>query len=221
MTFLEMRTLVWSWLDDPQGGYFTASQVNRWLNNGQKEVQKLVEQAFEGYFEKCSQTTTVANQREYQLPSDFKRVVRLELIISGTTFVTESAIRLEKITPNQQDAFPRTGQPVCYYFKNNQLILVPAPQTSQVLRLTYINRLGDMTNDGDTSEIPEDYHEMVCVLAALDGLYKDGREVGPMVEKRKYYEEQLKRDAEQRHIDAPRTVVQTQDDDGGYGYGEY
>lgn len=214
MTFLELRVLTSTWLDDVNNGYFTVAQVNQWLNNAQREVQKLVEQSFEGRFEKCVETTTVVNQREYQIPTDMKRVVRLELVLQGSSFENESVQRLDKITPNQQDFFTeRVSTPRAYYFKNNQIILVPAPNIAKTLRLTYTYRLADMVNDGDVSEIPEDYHEMMAVLATLDGLYRDGRDPGPMIEKRKYYEQQLKRDAEQRHIDSPRTVVQTIEDD--------
>jgi len=214
MTFAQLRTLVWSWLDDPNGGYFTQSQVNTWLNNAQSAVQKLVEQAFEGHFEKVVETTTVLNQREYQLPDDFKRLVRLELVLSGNTFANESVQKLDKITPNQVDFFTeRTGISRAYYFKKNQLILVPAPESIKKLRMTYIYRLENMVNDSDVSEIPEDYHEMIAVLATLDGLLKDGRDTSAMDKKRAMYEEQLKRDAEQRHVDAPRTVVQTIEDD--------
>jgi hypothetical protein len=213
MTFSEMRTLCWTWLSDPNGGYFTTSQVNLWLNNAQREVQKLVEQAFEGHFEKCSETTLVVNQREYQLPDDFKRVVRLEVVLSGSSFQNEQVQQLVKITPNQQDRLVRVGTPAAYYFKNNQLILVPAPDAAKTLRLTYTYRLGNMVNDNDESEIPEDYHELIPILATLDGLIQDGRDIAPMMAKKQHYEEMLKRDAEQRFIDAPRTVVQTDFDD--------
>jgi hypothetical protein len=213
MTFLQMQTLSSTWLSDPNNGYFSLTTVKLWLNNAQREAQKLVEQAFEGHFEKCAETTLVANQREYQLPDDFKRVVRLEVVLSGTTFQTEQTQRLSKITPNQQDRLERVGTPAAYYFKNNQLILVPAPDTAKTLRLTYTYRLSNMVNDNDESEIPEDYHELIPILATIDGLIQDGRDIGPMMAKKQHYEEMLKRDAEQRFIDAPRTVVQTEFDD--------
>lgn len=215
MTFLEMRTLVQGWLDDPSGGYFTDAQVNTWLNNAQSQVANLVTQAFEGYFEKTVETTLVQNQREYQLPDDFKKLVRLEVVLSGSSFQNEDRRRLGKITQNQQDMmYENTGTPNCYYFKGAQVILVPAPDRQKTMRLTYVYRLANLENDNDESEIPIDYHEYICVLAALDGFNKDGRDPGPMLEKRRYYEEQLKRDAEERHIDEPRTIVQTEYDEG-------
>jgi len=214
MTLTELITLTSTWLDDVNNGYFTTTQITAWLNNAQRETQKMVIQAFEGHYRKCVETTTLANQREYQLPDDFKKLSRLEYILSGTSFQNESRQRLSKITENQQDYFPEnTGTPISYYFQGDKLILVPCPDQAKTLRMTYLYRVADMTVGGDVPDIPEDYHEYLAVLATLDGLYRDGRDAAPFLEKKRYYEEQFRRDAEERNVDEPRTVVQTQTDD--------
>lgn len=209
MTFLEMQTLTLSWLDDVDAQYFTSTQVKLWLNNAQKEAQKLIEQAFEGHFIKCVETTTVIDQREYELPSDFRRLHRLELVLSGSSFVTQDTSLLQKITRNQQDAFERKGTPQAYYFKGTQIVLVPAPDSAKTLRMEYAYRLADLTADADVSEIPIHYHEYLPLLATRDGFLKDGRDPAPIMAKIAAFEDQIKKDAEQRNADMPRTVVQT------------
>lgn len=214
MTFAQLQVLVSTWLDDVNNGYFTLPQIKTWLNNAQIEAQKYVIQAFEGHYRKIVQTQTVLNQREYQLPDDFKKLSRLELVLSGSTFETEDRARLQKVTENQQDFFPdKVGTPIAYYFQNNKIILLPCPNQVWTLRLTYLYLVADMVNDSDEPDIPAEYHEYLAVLATLDGLYRDGREVGPYLEKKRYYEEQFRRDAEERNVDTSRTVVQTIDDD--------
>lgn len=213
MTFLEQQDLVLAWLDDVDANYFTRAQIKLWLNNAQKETQKLVEQAFEGHFIKCVETTTVVDQREYELPSDFKRLQRLELVITGSTFVTQEVHLLNKITRNQQDLFDRKGTPQCYFFKGTQIILAPVPDAAKTLRMEYTYRLADLSADGDVSEIPKDYHEYPCVLATIDGLIRDGRDPAPMLAKKAEIELAIKRDAEERNVDMPRNVVQTNFDE--------
>lgn len=214
MTFSELQVLVSTWLDDVNNGYFTVAQVKQWLNNAQLETQKLVVQSFEGHYRKVVETTMVQYQREYQLPSDFKKLSRLEIIMSGTAFQNEDRVRIAKITENQQDMFgEKTGTPIAYFFQGDKIIMVPAPDTARTLRMTYIYRVSDMVNDNDEPDIPIDYHEYLAVLATLDGLYRDGRETAPYLEKKRYYEEQFKRDAEERNVDESRTIVQTIDDD--------
>lgn len=213
MTFLEQQDLCLTWLDDVDANYFTRAQIKLWINNGQKETQKLVEQAFEGHFIKCVETTLVVNQREYELPTDFKRLHRLEVVISGSTYQTQSVTRLGKITPNQQDVLARSGAPIGYYFKGTQLILVPVPDTAKTLRMEYAYRIPDLSANGDTSEIPKEYHEHAVVLATIDGLVRDGRDPAPLNQKREQLETSIKRDAEQRNVDQPRTIVQTNFDE--------
>lgn len=217
MTFLELQDLTLSWLDDKNAGYFTRPDVKRWLNLGQRETQKIVIQAFEGHYRVTKQTTLVLYQREYQLPSDFKKLSRLEIILDGAAPQSEAIIRLGKITENQQDlAGPRTGTPNCYYFRGDQLVLVPLPDSAKTLRMTYIYRVADMVNDGDTPDIPEDYHEYLAILASITGLSRDGGQgdkLSAMIKRQADFIEQFKRDAEERNIDEPRTVVQTVDDD--------
>jgi len=219
MTFVQLQVLVSSWLDDTNNGYFTLSEVKTWLNNAQRETQKMVIQAFEGHYRKVVQTTLVQYQREYQLPTDFKKLSRLEVVLSGTTFQNEDCQRLVKITENQQDLMPeRTGTPQTYYFKGDQVVVVPAPDAAKTLRLTYLYRAADMVNDADLPDVPADYHEYIAVLATLDGLYKDGRDPGAMLNKKEYFEKLFKQDAEERNVDESRTIVQTQDDDYTAGY---
>jgi len=222
MTFLQMRQYTWNLLDDVDGGYFTATQVNSWLNNAQKEVQKILNQAFEGFTLKKVQTTLVLAQREYALPSDFKRLHRLELVLSGTTPSDESVQRVSKITRNQQDlVYNQQGTPLSYYFRGNYLVLVPAPDQALTLRMEYEYLLADMSNDSDTPDLPTQYHEMIPLYAARKGFLKDGRDASLIQKEIDSFELAMKRDAEQRNADEPRTVVQTiNDDDTGY-YGEY
>lgn len=217
VTFLELRQLVSYWTDDLSMTYFTPVQINRFLNNAQKEVQKHMILAGQEYYTKCVVTTLVVNQREYILPSDFHKLARLEVIISGTA-PNENTSRLTPIAPNQIDQVSwDVGTPGVYFFKRNRLVLWPAPQDSLVLRLNYAYNVEDMVLDNDTPDIPEVYHEMIAVLAALDCLYKDGREVAPLVEKRDYYTAMMKKDADQRNVDESRVVIQS----GSYDVGGY
>lgn len=214
MTLSELRTLVLSYLDDPDAGYFTNTQTLAWINDAQKEVQKLIGQAFEGYFIKCVETVTVLNQREYQLPTDCKRVHRLELILSGTSITSYDMRRMRKISRNQQDFAPKnTGTPQYYFFQGNYIVLVPCPDNVWTMRLYYEYVLPDLVNDSDSPDLPDQYHEMVALYAARDGFIKDGRDAALLQRKIDDFEKMLKQDAEQRNADEPRTIVQTIDDD--------
>lgn len=215
MTRAELRVLASVWLDDVSNGYFTVAQVDVWLNNAQREVQKLLLNAGEDYYTVCATTSTVVNQARYQLPSDFLKVMRLSYITQGSG-ATASYARLWKITRNEQDLakFNPTGDPTNYFINKDTFTLVPTPTRAIVMHLDYAYRVADMDDDADVPDVPEDYQEFIPILAARDGFLRDGRDMGPINDKMGYFQKLLKENSEQRAQDAPRYVVATGD---GFG----
>jgi hypothetical protein len=215
MDLADLRTLCVSWLDDPSEGYFTAAQLNVFLNNAQRQVQKLLIQSFESRYVKGVQTTTVANQAFYQVPTDFLKVNRFSVILSGTNETNEQYIDLQYITPNQENrVLVRSGSSEFYTILNNMFKVLPVPSSAWTLRLYYTYRVTDMTQDTDEPDVPEEYHEMVALYAAVDGFLKDGRANETLMAKLAEYKKQLAEDAADRNIDSARRIVTTQDDFG-------
>lgn len=217
MNLGQLKTLVSVWLDDVNFGYFTEPQVTVWLNNAQRECQKLLLQAGQNYYAKEVVTSTVANQQDYILPDDFFDLNRVAVITSGTG-PTATQYPLVYITLNQRDLVSnQSGYPQYYTLVRNRLSLFPVPNQAQSLLLTYSYLVEDMTLDSDVPDVPPEYHEFLAVLAVLDGYIRDGRDMTPMLQKRAYYENMLKQAAQERNLDSPRTIVVT----GDYGYGSY
>lgn len=213
MTFTDLQNMVVYWLDDPNFGYFTTTQVQLWLNNGQKEVQKLLLNAGEHWYTKPVQTSTIANQAEYVLPSDLLKIHRLEVVLSGTA-PNENVIPIEPITLMQKDLVDNsTGVPTAYTLKKSRIVLYPYPDSIYTLRMWYSPLVANMTNGTDVPDAPEQYHEMIAILAAIDGALKDERNTTLLVGKREYYEAMMKNDAQDRRQDRPRMVVTTSGDD--------
>lgn len=208
-TLAQLETMVATWLDDPNFGYFTRPQVDVWLNNAQAEVQKQLLQAHVNFYLTPVQTTLVVNQNDYVLPIDFMTEHRLEIVMSGTQ-PNESVIPLAPITLNQQDLVPnQTGTPQFYYLKKNRIRVHPAPDTALTMRMYYSYLVGDMVNSTDQPDIPPAYHELLAVMATMDGLLKDGRSIMSMQEKIKHYIHMMKKETDTRTEDAPRSIVST------------
>lgn len=216
MTFDDLKNLTAYWLDDVNFGYFTTTQVGAWLNNAHKETQKKLLQSRQNFYLKASQTSLVVNQTDYVLPDDFMTLHRAELVISGTV-PNEDRSPLAPITLNQQDLVPaHTGTPQFYYFKKNRIVLSPAPDTVLTFRIHYSPQVTDMTLSTDVPDVPPAYHEFLAVLATIDGLLKDGRDITRFIAKREYYEELMKQETTDRSEDTPRSVVLT-GESVGYG----
>lgn len=215
MTFGELKTLVWSWLDDPLAQYFTPAQVTVWLNNAQRETQKLLLQAGENYYVTKMSGLTIANQDTYALPSDFKVCHKFEVVTSPTgvstggpnerrnTMTPVTYIQLEEISQS-------TGLPCAYNIRRNIVTLRPIPDQAYTLYLSQSYRVVDMVNDADIPDVPEDYTEYLAVLATRDGFMKDQRSPTDFLNaKLERYEKMFKQDAQKRDVSAPRSVVVT------------
>lgn len=213
----QIASLIVSWLDDLNQGYFTPTQVNLWINLAQRQVQMRLLQAGQNWYMKPVTTQTVAGQSDYVLPSDFIMEHRLEFVLSGTG-TSENRQPLLKITTNQQDLTSITqGNPSSYSIKKDRVTLYPTPQTANTLRLYYSPRVADLVNDSDTPDVPEQFMEYLALLAAFDGYIKDDRVPDNLSMKLLKYEELLKQMAQERTQDQSRQIVATGDYDTGGG----
>lgn len=213
----QLRTLVLSWLDDPDGTYFTPAQVNVWLNNNQHEVQKKLLEAGENYYVTRMSGLLIANQDTYALPTDFKTCHKIQCVGLGTSGVSEVRYPVDWVTYQQLDSIAglQTGMPLVYNIRRNIITFRPIPDNAYTVYLHQTYRVADMVNDTDLPDVPSDYTEYIAILTALDGFTKDSRTPSDfVVTKQKDYERRLEKDTK-RDVSAPRMVVVT--DDGGGG----
>lgn len=219
MNFGQLKTMVWTWLDDPNHLYFTDSVVSTWLNNAQKETQKQLIQAGENFYVTKVYANTVADTDTYALPDDFLKLNKLQIATSGTGTVTEVRQGISPVTLVQLDQVSMsTGTPAVHCIRKNCITLRPIPSQAWRIYLDYSYLVADMTEDSNVPDVPEQYHEYLAVLATLDGFLRDRRDPSSMIEKRDFYRDMMKQDAEDRHVDAPREVVVTEEWGSGAGW---
>lgn len=210
--------MVLSWLDDPNAGYFTLPQVNVWINNAQKETQKLLIRAGENYYVEKMLGQLIAGTETYTLPSDFKKCHKLQIVIAGTAgTTTEVRTTLEWVTLMQLEAlWQSTGQPVAYNIRRNILTVAPIPDQAYPIYLYQSYQCIDMALAADLPDCPEDYTEYIAVLATLDGFLKDQRDPSPfVVAKQEKYLKMMERDMADRNVSQPKSIVVT--DAGAWG----
>ncbi len=214
MNFSELQTLVSYHLDDLEFGYHTRPTVKRYLNQAQREVQKLLMAAGQNWYNKCQQTPTVENACAYYLPDDFLKMQRVELVIDGTA-PDENIRVLDWVTLNQQDLIVQGPSiPAAFAIQKNTVKLFPvADESTYILRITYSYRISDMSNDTDVPDVPEEFHEMIALLAVRDGYLRDDRATGELDNKIQLYRSAMKTDASDRIQTRARRVVVT----GGNG----
>lgn len=209
MTLTQMITYCRDLLDDPNGSYFTDSNLTLRLNLAQRETQKRLISANQQWYMTCSTASTVASQNVYALPSDFIQVLRLDYITQGSG-TTASVQKILEITPNQTDLVNDVqGDPKYYVLQKDSIRLVPTPQRVVTLHLYYSYAVADMVTGSDTPDVPLMFQEYIPILAARDCYIKDGRSIQPIEQKLMEYEKLLKEAAVQREADGARMVTVT------------
>lgn len=207
MTRAELRNLTLYWLDDDSGGYFTSTIVNAWLNLAQREVQKRLLKAGENFYLSPVETVLVPDQADYVLPGDFVTLHRIEIILSGTG-VNEDRFELTPMTLNQQDQTSiAASTPETYVMGKDRITLFPTPDQALTMRLYYSPLVADMSSDSDEPDVPEQYQELIALLAAENGFIKDDRVPSNLKAKLDEYKKDLDALADQRKQDRSRRVV--------------
>lgn len=204
------------YLDDPDQGYFTATILNQFLNNAQRKVQRILIDMKQNFYLKCVESQTVINQCNLALPDDFMMANRIIIVLNGV-YPNECIAPLCPITLNQQDLLgPTPAIPCAYYFKKNNLCFAPIPNNIYTIRLVYSYQVTDMTSDTSVPDIPERYHELLAIYAAMDGFIKDDRDNTYLKGLAQDYIENMKAEAQQRQEQTSRMVVSS-GDDGDWG----
>lgn len=210
MTYQDMQNLLYDWLNDPNETYYT--KVPYWINHAQRELQKKLLKANENWYAETVTTTLVPNYDTYPLPSDFLKVHKLEVVLSGFGTTSEERQTVFPMTPVQiENIVNQTGVPQAYYLKKNCFVLRPIPDSAYQIKVMYSYLVQDMVNATDVPDAPLQYHEYIPILAAYNGFLKDQLDVIPpaYIAKKTEYEEMLMQDAKNRSIDSPRQVIVT------------
>ena len=211
MQLSDLQNLTSFWLDDLNFGYYTQIQVNYWINNAQIEVQKMLIASGQNRYNAWVGTTLIVGQSDYVLPSDFRKINNLEIVLNGVP-PNESVTPIVPITTNQKYLIDM-GQstPAAYRFRKNRIVLQPAPDTALLMRMEYTYLLSSLVNLTDVPDVPTEYHELIALLATADGFIKDGRQNQLLLTKIEAYKTDLQQDAQERSQDVVRGIVQTGD----------
>lgn len=212
MTRSALKTLIASWVDDTAYGYFSETFLNTLLNNAQKYVQQLLIMAGKNQYVICVTTPIFTDQKEYVLPDDFLSVRRVQLITSGFGTTNPIKTNLDDFTMRQDSIlFPYKGTPEGYFTRRNRLALTPTPSTSNqwYIEMEYNYLVADMDDDTDEPDVPEEYMELVALVAAYDCFIKDDRVPSTLEKKLRRYEEEFAEFATTRMSTGPRRVIET------------
>lgn len=188
MNLSQIRDLARSKADEQTTNFIGDSELNNYINQGQRHIFTKIVQRFENYFITKGTAlnggliTTVINQMSYDLPSDLHKFVRVEHRRSGSTDDNEwrklatlniASDRLDDYFPLREGYTPGFG----YFVAGNQIHIKPVPTQAYEVRIWYVPNCTALSVDTDTPVIPEMYHELISEYAAMQCLRKSGESI--------------------------------------------
>lgn len=175
---LGMVELVLSFLNDRTKKYWSKAEVIEYLNQSQAAIANRIMRMHREFFLTSATTPTVAGQTYYSLPPDLVNLIGLEVADSITT--DRDPKQLVEIPISDREFYERfdkaqTKDDYDFYFvAGSSFRLMPEANATdgRIIRTHYVKRLTRMVNNNDTSEIPEEHHELICVGGAQRALIK-------------------------------------------------
>lgn len=164
LTFKDLQDHVLSEFDDTSTEFIV--DVKRALNRAQKKVSIECDWPF---LHDSATITTVAGQQEYSLTSAFRKMHS----------VTRDNAYLQGVDPELFDRiipYPSaSGDPTFYtLFKHQKIQLYPIPASSgSTIYYKFYKMVTEMSADGDYSDIPDQYREILIHYALYRLFLKD------------------------------------------------
>lgn len=173
-SLLALRTSVRDRLDEDTQRFWLDTQLNRWINEGAKDIARKTES-----LQTRVDIATTANTQEYSLPVDSIRIHRVEWRRSGDDQVFPLEYRdfnsIDSITWTAQTT--SRGTPYLFtmwgFAPSLKLVLYPTPETAGSLKIFYYRLPTERTSDGDMVEVPEGWEDLIVDYAEMMALRKD------------------------------------------------
>jgi hypothetical protein len=172
LNLASLRILLRRYIDDVGGQRFTDSNLNSFLNEGQKTIQSIIDDADENFFSACQSYAVLPDTDSYEfaLPDTCKKVIMVERLVSNGQPIPGSYIEFRKRHDDSISFEPATlygisSGPV-YYLRGSKIGIV-APSESYTMRLWYTYTIPDLSADSDYSEIPNEFRNLIALSAAM------------------------------------------------------
>jgi hypothetical protein len=225
-SLLALRTAARQRSDMVNSQFIPDSELTGYVNSSLQELYEKILQAYgDDYWVQAASTfTTDGTNDAYALPTDFFKLLGVDLQLSGTTgWVTiwrfNFGERNQYSLPGIQTFLGRTN--VRYRLRGNNILLSPMPVSGLTFRLWYAPRFTPLVNDADSFDGINGWEEWVINDVAEKMLIKEETDASGVRALKAQQEARLVSVTQNRDAGSPATVVDVYraNDRGGSGYG--
>lgn len=221
-TLADIRQYAFILLEQEGGGatdFWTKDIIDAFIAAEHRKLVTTVNEAYEEFFTNHASTDIVAQQENYGLPDDFRKIIRMEYS------PTPGTVQFQEILPtqiNQQHLYWRQAGispsgstvQVSYAFLNTQFRLVPFFDASVTdgISLYYTQRLPGPDDDAwePFNALLKDHHEILAVGAAMRGKIREEVSFEGLNLLYNDLKREMLLDVEQRQVQRSKSVRETE-----------
>lgn len=189
-----------------------SSGLSTWLNDAYMFAVDELVKANPDYFTKAATASTVTDQQEYDLPTDFEKAIKCEIQIDGIWKNVKPLQNFNGVPVISQTDSSQGfdwGQPY-YYIIGDNIGFMPIPDetTSNNIKLWYQYTPEELEEDSDAPVIPAKYHHIIKYGAYANYLDQDDEHVAAENMRRRFERrvEQMVENLYQNQANEPRSV---------------
>lgn len=164
MTFLEMQQAVGHLINQDVSTddlTVTKTEVKLNLNRGYQKVVNRIASLAQDYYVRLAKANLTADQSLYGLPSDYRRMIRVE---TAPTVATEryKAYRVDTNAFDDPAEYYGDATSPTYSVRGNNIEIKPTPENNITngLWMWYVETVNDLSDDDDEPNIPPEFGDL-------------------------------------------------------------
>jgi hypothetical protein len=208
ITLSELRQQSRRRADQENSQFVSDAELNQYINNSIAELHDILCEAYGSeYYVQSVESSIVANQDDYDLPSDFYELKGVDLRVNNDAWLTIRRFMFnERNRDSDFNVWDFAGvSNVRYRIVGNKLKFSPMPDRNATYRLWYVPVATKLEADTDTLDDMNAYSEYVIVDAAIKMMQKEESDVSILMAQKQALEKRIRdksqnRDAGQAQI---------------------
>ncbi len=152
--------------------FCTDTEIVGYLDIGYRKLYNHVVNRFENYYVSEQNITLVPSQEEYDLPTDFFKLLGCDMFRSGLAYT----MRPWSLNERNRVTFSYNGTPLRYILKAGKIVFKPIPATTDYIKMYYIPSPAELTL-GSSVEVFNGFDEYVMLDAAIKMKQKEESDV--------------------------------------------
>lgn len=221
VTLAELKRRARERADMENSDFIGDEELTTYVQKSAQELYDLLIKSSEDYAISTSSIALVASQDAYDLPEDFYKLLGVDVQLSNSKwrplkkfmFAERNNGSWGNLT-SLRVAGPR------YRLRGNSLVLSPIPTSSLQARIWYAPLMPALAADDDTFQDQNGFDEYIVVDAAIKMKSKEESDVSELLVAKKALKERIEAMAANRDQGAASRIVDTDEDDGSFGWWE-